>query len=273
MAARTDGKGKALRQVVLKKGIEWQPMPEPETVLGDRNWSDQVVRVDALIEQAGFVRLFGRVGVLQQNAEPIAAYSLTLYDTGAWELKAVKTLLAHGHVSGSANTWHALELAIRAKTIEGKIDGAQVARVEDETFGAGMAGLGCGWHGAQFDNFEVRATAPEPIPVKAATASSVWSDDYAADKACDADLGTRWNAARGHLAGEWVELDFGHAVRFDRVDVSQFMTRIQKYTLLIKDGEKWAEIASGDATGRPLDRHVRASRVTAPALADRHRRG
>ena len=81
---RSDGKGHALRQVIDKKGIEWRPNPFPVSFCGDLNWDDYTISADALIEQSGFVSLFGRVSSEDK------LYWLKVADSGDWELLAAQ---------------------------------------------------------------------------------------------------------------------------------------------------------------------------------------
>jgi hypothetical protein len=52
--------------------------------------------------------------------------------------------------------WHQLGLEFKGDSIDVVIDEIRVAMVKDETFKAGMVGLGCGWHEAQFDSLVVQ---------------------------------------------------------------------------------------------------------------------
>ncbi len=200
---RSDGKGHALRQVIDKKGIEWRPNPFPVSFCGDTSCEDYTISADALIEQSGFVSLFGRVA-----AEDMF-YCLKVADSGAWELLAARTKLKGGKVPFSANAWHNLKLAFCAETISVMIDGTQVARLVDRSSDHGNFGIGSGWHGAQFANIAVCSQPPldDLARGKPAIASSQWSEEYRAARADDGNLATRWNAADGKAAGEWLEID------------------------------------------------------------------
>jgi len=164
---RADGKGQALRQIVQKKGIEWQKNPYPETLLGSGKWGNYTVSVDALIEKTGFVSLFGRVGKILQDDNLPSGYWLKVTDSGRWDLavlrwvprgdkvgkkKLVATNLVAGAVSFPADTWHNLKLQFSGSVIKVMIDGTLAGTVEDKTYTAGMVVVGSGWHGAQFDN-------------------------------------------------------------------------------------------------------------------------
>ncbi len=156
---RSDGQGNALRQVIAKKGIEWQPNAFPESFCGEPGWKDYSIGADALIEKAGFVSLFGRIGLVYQNGDPPQGYWLKVADSGAWELLAAKTKISGGKVPFSADAWHHLKLSFLGSKIAVAIDGAQVAQIEDKTFDHGNAGIGSGWHGAQFANVVIHDNA------------------------------------------------------------------------------------------------------------------
>ncbi len=168
VVARRGGPGRALRQVIDRKGIEWHLHwnPHPETFLGDQAWANYTVSVDARIEQRGSVSLFGRVGKVPQNQHlPEAyylkvddvpeAYYLKVDDAGFWELGSAKWPLASGRCGTRANRWHNLRLGFAGSTITVAVDGRQVGAVTNAEHAAGMVGVGSGWHGAQFDNLRI----------------------------------------------------------------------------------------------------------------------
>lgn len=166
---RADGKGMSLRQVVPKLGIEWHSHrnPCPESFLGGTAWTDYEVSTDARIETSGFVSLFGRVGLIPQNANPPDGYWLKVADTGAWQLrmtrnppkqggKLTEKVLASGTTTFAAGIWHRLALRFAGDRITVIMDGRPVKEVTETTFRQGMIGIGCGWHAAEFDNLEVQ---------------------------------------------------------------------------------------------------------------------
>jgi galactosylceramidase len=273
---RNDGQGNALRQVVEHKGVEWQPDTLPETFVGDPDLENYSVSVDAMIENAGLVSLFGRVASVHQNADPPNGYWLKVGDTGAWELLAAGTRLINGTVPFSAKTWHRLQLDFANDRIAAMIDGHAVAQVIDETFAQGNTGLGCGWHTAQFSHFEIR-TAPSPPNLaqgKPASASSEWSAEYAASRANDGKSTTRWNAANGKAAGEWLELNFGQPTTFNQIVQHQFGERITRYEIQYWDGGQWVTIlTSGPMRAVQRDRFPAVTASKVRLLVQRTRNG
>ena len=250
VAARADGKGRALRQVVPREGIRWHyhANPPPETFAGDAGWTSYEVSADALIEKAGYAVLFGRVGTVPQQKKEALAYSLRVDDSGAWELRAAAKVLASGKVPYSADAWHTLRLKFALANVQAFVDRAQVADVADATYGAGMVGVGSGYHGAQFDNISV-SLDPSFVNLArgaAARASSAWDANYGPEKAVDGDGGTRWNTADGKTAGEWLEVEFKAPATVDTVSLRQFENRITGFAIQSWDGSKWVEACSGE---------------------------
>jgi galactosylceramidase len=254
VARRPDGHGQCLEQVVPQKGIEWQPMYEPYTLLGSTKWRDYEVAADAYIEHGGSVSLLGRVSTVGQNADPPQGYILSAGSDGHWTLRAGKASLAQGRVSFSADHWHKLKLTMAGPRITASIDGKDIATAADFAYRSGLAGVGSGWNCALFDDFAVRpvsyGTLMNLAEGKRATASSQWSDQYAAQFAVDGDCDTRWNSAPGKLVGEWLQVDFGRKVRFDTVCVRQFGNRITKYKIQYLDGGRLLDAVSGDSKGQ-----------------------
>jgi len=115
-----------------------------------------------------------------------------------------------------------------------------------------MVGLGCGWHRAQFDHLAIRVDPAEVNLAygKAVAASSVWDADHVAANAADGDgFTTRWSAAGGKTAGEWLEVDLGQPMRFDSVTLRPFDERIKGYKVQAWDGANWGDAYVGKQLG------------------------
>jgi len=247
VAKRSEGKGKALRQVLEKSGIEWCPNPFPQSFCGDVNWEDYTISTEALIEKAGSVSLFGRITGAGWSAGPPRGYGLTVSSSGNWELLAAEAPLAAGKVAFSADTWHQLKLSFLDDTIAATIDGAVVAKILDDHFDHGNAGIGSGWHGAQFANITIDSGLPSAglnlAAGRTSRASSQWSAEFAAAKANDGDPVSRWNSAGGKSSGEWLEIDLGRRVPFNRTVLRQFGDRVTKYQIQYFSGGEWRTAA------------------------------
>lgn len=84
--------------------------------------------------------------------------------------------------------------------------------------------------------------------VATASASSIWSEDYAAEKANDSNYETRWNSAGWDVDGSWLELDFGKEVTFSRTLLTQFDERISGYKIQFYDID-WKDAYVGGTPG------------------------
>ena len=245
---RADGQGKALRQVELQSGIQWVGEFNPFTLIGNATWTDYEVSSDVLLETNGFVFLYGRVGQVGWAAPPPGYWLAVNNSPGVWELRNATGVLATGSVSFATNVWHQLRLAMQGSRIRGYVDGNQVCDIKDFSYGAGMAGLGCGVHGAQFDNFCIRplhSGACNLAPGATASASSSWSSAYLPGAANDGDYGTRWNVGNGATTNQWLELDFPTVTTYNRVVVSQLGTRISSYVIQHWGGSAWQDDYAG----------------------------
>jgi hypothetical protein len=154
---RPDHAGKCLQQVVPQKGIEWRyhKNPLPETIIGGVDWTDYEVAVDVLIKNGEFVSLFGRIEKILQNDDPPLGYGLLVHADGEWALNAYKKTVAHGHSKAIANRWHNIAMSFSGARVRITIDDALVQELTNAEYARGMAGLGCGWHQAMFDNFRI----------------------------------------------------------------------------------------------------------------------
>ena len=270
VARRSKGEGQCLRQVVTAKGIEWpfHLNPPPETFLGSEVWSDYAVSADTLIERAGYVALFGRVGRIQEDASAPDGYCLKVDQDGWWELGDARHALASGRVAFGANTWHRLGLLFRGDRITASFDGQEVATVRDTSYGRGMVGLGCGWHGAEFDNVAITVDPDDANLAFGhhAKASSVADADTVADNVTDGDaVTTRWCAMPGWKETPWLEIDLGAPTEFNSTTFRPFEDRLLGYKIQWWDGVAWVEAATGGAPGPGWRTHlfprVRSDRV------------
>jgi len=255
---RADGKGQCLRQVLMQPGIRWTAEWQPYTLIGDAAWSDYAVSADVLTEtNSGLVFVMGRVGNGAGFSDAVPrGYWLALDNaTGRWELHASANLLASGTANLRAHTWHNLQLAMQGVSLRCCVDGALATNFTDSTYTCGMAGIGCGWHGAQFDNFTLRTlhrgTGFNLALAATASASSVWQDDptYAASMANDGDPATRWNTAYPTEDTEWLELDWSAPVTFNQTTYTQYDDRILGYQIQHWDGSNWVVDVNGGNMG------------------------
>src|ERR1051326_2737796 len=254
---RADGQGQCLRQVLTKTGIRWTAEWYPYTLIGESRWTDFDVGAQVLVEtNNGVAFVMGRIGALPgfSDAFPRGYWLALNSGFNAWELYASSNLLASGPATFPPNTWHLLRLAMRGASLSCYMDGLLLTNVSDHMYSAGMAGMGCGWHAAQFDDFTIRQLhkgAFSLAPSATATASSVWQNDptYAASMATDGDPATRWNTAYPTLPNEWLELDFPVPIAFNHTLTSQFASRIFGYQIQHWNGAGWVTDFNGGTMG------------------------
>ncbi|MEN9840566.1 MAG: hypothetical protein RL376_366 [Verrucomicrobiota bacterium] len=269
VVAEPDG-NHLLRQQVARKGIEWQPTPEPETFLGEPTWEEQSLRVRARLEPvtpevrpeaARYLAVYARVGFLAQNAAPAPGYGLRVYESGRWELRDAARVLAEGVVPPLGETWHTLGIRASGPHIEASLDDRTLAKVSDRARPRGQVGLGSGYHPAAFDDLAITGHTPTDLALGAsATASSVWDESHGAERAVDGLAAdglkgpTRWNSGKTVLPEEWLELAFKQPQTCNTARIIPFENRISAWRLEAWLDSTWKTVARGEANdGQPRE--------------------
>jgi hypothetical protein len=142
--------------------------PDPITIIGDLNWTNVRLSASGRIPSGGpsrteglppaYLELCGRIGEFNTHEATAGngGVCVRLDEHGTWRVADAGKMVANGTISPpSASTWHAFMLEITEgghalASIDGTAltpTGVTVAK------GAGMAGLGSGWHSAYWDNF------------------------------------------------------------------------------------------------------------------------
>ena len=94
--------------------------------------------------------------------------------------------------------------------------------------------------------FVVQGQAVNLALNKTYSASSTWSNLYEAKNAFDGNAASRWSAKEKLTTDQWVQVDFGTSVEFDRVVIKEYGTRVSSYQIRVSDnGEKWLIAAQG----------------------------
>lgn len=157
IASRSDQKGNCLRQLISKKGIEWEEKPIfNQTVVGNPSWTDYAASCDIFFhEDYSYATILSRATEIYRSHQLPDAYILKLNSSGIWELKAGKQKLASGFVKIDKDSWQKISLNLNAQNIKAIINGQTVASLTDSTYTSGMAGLGSSFHWVDFDNFSV----------------------------------------------------------------------------------------------------------------------
>ncbi|MFF4253686.1 discoidin domain-containing protein [Streptomyces sp. NPDC001663] len=95
---------------------------------------------------------------------------------------------------------------------------------------------------------------------KQASALSADEADHAAGNATDGDPNTRWSSA--FEDDQWIQVDLGSSVTFDRVAVLWETAYPKTYTIQVSDdGEEWTDVKSVDNNTVPLKISVNGVRV------------
>jgi hypothetical protein len=89
---------------------------------------------------------------------------------------------------------------------------------------------------------------------KPASASTTWSASYDAPKAVDGDTATRWSAASGQTANQWLLVDLGAATTYDSVTIKEISyQRVTAFKIQSStDGTTFTDRASGTTIGASL---------------------
>jgi hypothetical protein len=79
------------------------------------------------------------------------------------------------------------------------------------------------------------------------------SSDFAAAQsaamAFDGSVRTNWQAAAGRFAGEWLEVDFGTTVAFNKIKVSEYGSRTAGFRIEYWDGDSYETAYTGTTIG------------------------
>ena len=260
VADRADDRGKCLRQIVPQRGIEWfSNQPCPWTIIGDTAWEDYEVSVDVHVDGKSYAKLYGRIDDALTRGTP-GGYSLTIDGTGEWQLMEVTTVLESGKVKPTDDSWHSVKLRFAGSHVIAVIDGVTVCGIMDDFHTNGAVALGCSYDHVEFDNFSVKpfkGVKPKPMAQwenlalgKKAAASRQLDADHSATKAIDGSHATGWCPDAGKVAGEWLEVDFGRDVTFDRTTVDQhrvgqYAECIGSYKIQYWNGQDWKDLVVG----------------------------
>jgi O-glycosyl hydrolase len=161
-----DREGTCLEQVSPQRAISWAAWKQPAGIIGDPNWSDYRVSVDAWVPEDGTAQVLGRV--TNDAMQPVPnGYGVSLSADGTWsigrgELGGKEWVeLASGSAGASAGgAWHRLSIAFDEERIIAEVDGVEVGSVTDSTWVSGMAGLSGDYSAVQFADLAIEPLAP-----------------------------------------------------------------------------------------------------------------
>lgn len=100
---------------------------------------------------------------------------------------------------------------------------------------------------------------------KTASASTTWSSSYDAPKAFDGSDSTRWSAASGNTANQWISVNLGSSVSVGRVIIKEInYQRVTSYKLQYSnDGSTYTDIAGTSGSSIGANKTISFSPVTA----------
>jgi hypothetical protein len=156
---REDGKGKCMKQVIDKQGIEWEvgPNPSVETVIGDTAWTDYEIQADFNItENTGSAKIMGRVMEVHRGNDYPEGYWFKITTGNNWTLYSGSHKLASGKAGFQPFLWHTLSMRLKGRTISVTVDNKEIANITDSKYSHGLAGLGSDFNFTEFDNLEIR---------------------------------------------------------------------------------------------------------------------
>jgi hypothetical protein len=159
ISERDDGKGKCLKQVIDKQGIEWEigQNPSVETVIGDTAWADYEVNVNVSItENTGSAKIMGRVMEVHRGNDNPEGYWFKITTGNNWILNAGSQKLASGRADFPPFKWHNIMMRLKGNKITVLVNNKEVASVTDTKYNHGLAGLGSDFNYAEFDDFEIK---------------------------------------------------------------------------------------------------------------------
>lgn len=173
-----DREGTCLTQVSPRPAIGWAAWKQPAGIIGDQDWSDYRVSVDAWVPEDGTAQVLGRV--TNDAMQPVPnGYGFSVSADGTWsigrgELGGKEWLeLASGSADVSGASWHELAIAFDEDRVIAEIDGVEVGSVEDTLWVSGRAGLSGDYSAVQFADLAIEPLTPiEPIDDAAAAATA-----------------------------------------------------------------------------------------------------
>lgn len=217
VAASGEAHGNLLKQVVTKSGIQWMPEFEPYSLIGDRFMADYEISARTLLESDGFVSLFARIEKVYAISP--AGYYIRLYtNPGRFELWKKDVLISSGPLTFPTGIWHDVRLGVSGNTIYAVVDGEVIYRGADDTYPAGLAGIGCGWHAAAFKDVSIASLhgSHNVTPAAHITAGSIWSEEFRTGYAADENYDTGWGAY-WWPEPPWIQFDFAEEQTASRI--------------------------------------------------------
>ena len=159
ISEREDGKGKCMKQVIEKQGIEWEvgQTPSVETIIGDSAWVDYEVTANVNItENTGSAKIMGRVMEVHRGNENPEGYWFKITTGNNWTLFAGNQPIASGNAEFPPFKWNNLAIRFKGNNISVLVNNKEVTSISDSKYTHGLAGLGSDFNFVEFDDFEIK---------------------------------------------------------------------------------------------------------------------
>ena len=267
MPCEEERTGMCYQQMLDRGPIIWNDLGKmaPTTMVGDPRWSgDYTLETDALLQEEGYVELIGRISGQRPWMSWLGGYHWRI-GTEGWALytedpaATSRDTIASGSASLSPGRWHELALKMNGDQLELVVDGERIEAITATHQRTGNAGLRVSkWNDAQFDDVEIRRTAPRPafLSYDQVSVADVSSDQgfykgwtYEAENAIDDRMETRWQTEDAPTPHS-ITLDLGRArevqglwlkPRFDKTNAMITDYRIE----VSRDGASFRTVAEG----------------------------
>ena len=86
---------------------------------------------------------------------PPEGYRFKIASSGIWQLFAGEKILARGRDHFKPFEWHQVKMSLCDQVISVAVDGKEIVKLKDDTYGHGMVSIGSGFNYTEFDNFTV----------------------------------------------------------------------------------------------------------------------
>ena len=135
----------------VTQGQRWQKEEWPEVVKQLQDDTHNFVRTPLnRLSEVDYNKLKDKLQAVtdKENTEVI------FFKNGTFSVHT-KVILASGKCTFPLRKWNNIKLSFKGQQITAYLNGKSLCSVEDATYPSGLAGFGCGWHVADFDNLKI----------------------------------------------------------------------------------------------------------------------
>jgi hypothetical protein len=141
---------------LLQKKVDLNKVyPQAKYLFSDHTKNFKVFNYNELMHLGKAVlNLFPDVSTLIEHEPDPQTINMVLTFDGTYTVYK-EHVLKSGETTFSLNNWNKLKFQFNGNKITAFLNGQQLTEVTDDTYSKGMAGFGCGWHIAYFDNLAI----------------------------------------------------------------------------------------------------------------------